>query len=107
MILFENHTDPAFRYEGLVRTVFNDCKKYGDPWSYAAQDFYANFVNTPNQEGKRALATVIIKIIIDHPQSEQVEQLKLLEDSVWEAKSQDDIITIINKAIDICGQLDY
>lgn len=31
-ILFEDHQDPAFRFEGLLRAAFGNCEKYGDPW---------------------------------------------------------------------------
>lgn len=107
MIMFDDHHDPAFRYEGLARAVFDNCDKYGDPWGYAAQDRYANFVEAPNEMGKRALSTILIKMTLDHPNIEQTDNIKALEDRVWKATTQEQIIAIINEAIAIADKLDY
>ncbi len=64
-VLFDDHDDISFRYEGLARAAFNNCDKYGDPWGYTAQDFYSNFVPKPNLKGKRALSVILCKLIID------------------------------------------
>jgi len=101
MILFKDEKDVAMRYEGLARAAFNNCIKYGDPWGYAAQDRYADFVPTPTLTGRRALSTILIKLIIDNTQSPYLEGLRLLEEKVWSTETQEDIIDIINKAIEI------
>lgn len=101
MTLFENDTDPGMRYEGLARAAFDNCIKAGDPWGYAAQETFNNFVPSPILAGKRALSTILIKIIIDsqfHPLSGQLIQL---EERVWKANDQTEIIDIIDKAISI------
>jgi len=56
MGLFDDHHDPAFRYESLARESFNNCGKWGDPWGFAAQDFYSEFVNEPTTERGKKLS---------------------------------------------------
>lgn len=99
MTLFENDTNPAMRFEGLARGVFNNCNKYGDPWGYAAQERFANFVPGPTLTGKRALSTILIKLISDHPKHELTPKLIQLEDSIWTTTSQSKIIAIIDETI--------
>ncbi len=100
MILYGDDYDPAMRYEGLARAVFK-CGKWKDPWGYAAQDCFTQFVPSMSLEGKRALSTIIIKIILDFPEIEEKNDLKKLEDTVWDSNSQDQAIDIIDKTIEI------
>ena len=87
------------RYEGLARYAFDNCQKYGDPWSYCAQDRYVNFVREPNLVGKRALPTILIKLILNNPDNEYTHRLKELEENVWEINSQKDVVTIVDECI--------
>ncbi len=104
MILY-NH-DPAMRYEDLARAAFNNCKKYGDPFGYAAQERYNNFVPKPNIIGKRTLSTVFIKLILDNLNSPYINDLKKLEDLVWESETQSEVIDIIDKGIEIVNKIE-
>jgi hypothetical protein len=97
MILFNDDYDIGMRYEGLARFAFDNCGKYDDPWGYCAQERYNSFVPTPSFTGKRALTTVIIKLIINNPDNEHTDKLKELEESVWQAETQESIIEIIPK----------
>lgn len=98
----------SFMYEGLARAVFDNCNKYGDPFGLAAQDIYNNeFVPAPTVKGKRALSTVIIKMIIDHPNSEEVKVLRKIDDALWSASSQEEAINIIEQCIEIGERLGY
>jgi len=99
LIMFENSKDPATKYEGLVRAAFNNCNKYGDPWKCANQEFFNNFM-PPNLNGKRALSRALCKLIFDNKDTENIGELIKLEDTVWVSKTQSDIITIIDRAID-------
>lgn len=101
MILFENEQSPAMRYEGLARFAFDNCEKYGDPWGYCAQDRYANFVPTPNFEGKKALSTILSQLVIKYSSTSIFETLKELEENVWTANTQEDIRNIIDESIDL------
>lgn len=106
MILFEDDPNIAFNYEGLARAVFNNCIKGGDPWGYAKQEFYS-LIDGPNLKFKRGLSTVLIKMILDHPDTKETEYIKELEQQVWDSKAQIKIIEIIEKAIDIAKKLGY
>jgi len=105
MILFGNDHNPAMRFEGLARAAFNDCGKWNDPFGYAAQDRYVNFVPSPNLIGKRALSTIFIKLIIDNTQSPFIERLKELEDLIWATETQSEIIKIIDEGITILNKI--
>jgi hypothetical protein len=109
MIIHEENTNPAFRFKGLVRSVFGKCSKNGDPWAYAAQDHYTQFMpEPPTLYAKRALPTVVIKMIIDHKANKAiVDKLKILEDQVWDLKNQKGSIALIDKLIDTARDLDY
>ena len=98
---------PAFIYEGLARAVFDNCTKYGDPFGIAAQDNYIRLFPNITEKGRRALSTIIIKMIIDHSDSEYKERLRKLDDNVWEAKTTEDITAIIDKCIKIGNSLGY
>ncbi|MEQ8684228.1 MAG: hypothetical protein RIF36_00415 [Imperialibacter sp.] len=104
--IFIDDDDPAFRYEGLVRAAFDNCGKYGDPFKYAAQEVYDNFVGEITLRGRRALSTALIKLIVDNPENKAIDGLKSLENDVWEAKEQQDIIKIIDEAIEILKRLE-
>lgn len=105
MTLFENDSNPAMRYEGLARAVFNNCGKSGDPWGYAAQDRFTNFVPTPNLTGKRALSTILIKLICDYPNHELTSRLIQMEEKIWTVNDQGTIIAIIDEAIGIYNKI--
>jgi hypothetical protein len=99
IIITGNESDPAFRYESLARFAFGNCYKYGDPWKCAKQEFYINFI-PPNIVGKRGLSRALCKLIFDYRDKTSLEELKKLEDSIWIAKTQDEIIDIIDKTIE-------
>ena len=99
LVIFENHADPGFRYEGLMRTVFGNCKKYGDPWGYACQEFYNNFAPTPQLIGKRAISIALCKLIIDNKSHKNIKELIDIENLIWDAKTQEKIIEIIDRTV--------
>lgn len=104
-MIHTDHQDPGFRYEGLARAAFNNCRKYGDPFGIAAQDVYNNFVPTPNLDGKKALSKVLTKLIIDHSESEHKSALVALEENIWTSETQGEIINIVDLAIDILKKI--
>jgi hypothetical protein len=97
------------RYEGLVRSVFGNVSKYGDPWGYAAQDHFAQFVQEPpTLYAKRSLSTVVIKMIIDHQTDKVIiEELRKLEDKVWSLQNQTQSIKLIDELIAVAKKLKY
>lgn len=99
-LIFDGHTDPAFRFESLLRAIFDDCGKYGDPWGYAAQDVYNSFVPEPTLYGKRALSTGLTKLIYDNREHENIQTLIEHEDLIWSANTQEEIVKIIDDSID-------
>lgn len=106
MPLFDNDHNPAMRYEGLARAAFDDCNKYGDPFNYAAQDRYdAFFCPEPTEMGKRALSTIITKLVNDHQDHDSVQHLKDLDDVVWQASSQEDIVNIIDRGNELVSEI--
>ncbi|MCF8227364.1 MAG: hypothetical protein K9J24_00325 [Bacteroidales bacterium] len=99
--MFKNDHDPAMRYEGLARAAFDNCDKYDDPWKYAAQEKYNQFVKEVSIGGKRMLSTILLKIIFDYLNHSEVDKLIALEKSIWDATEQDQIIEIIDSASEI------
>ncbi|KYG72825.1 hypothetical protein [Roseivirga echinicomitans] len=105
---FLNEDDPAFLFEGIVRAAFDNCSKWGDPFGYAAQDRYANFVGDIKLRGKRILATTISKVIIDHKDNEEaVKKLRKLDDKIWELKEQGEVIDWLEKLKNEMEELGY
>jgi len=101
-MFFEDFNDPAMKYEGLARAAFNNCDKFDDPWGYAAQERFGDFIEEPiTVKGKRTLSTIIIKLIIDNQNTDKVIEFKKLEELVWTATTQEDIIEIVDRAIQI------
>ncbi len=98
-IIFSEHFDPAMRYEGLARFAFDNCLKYKDPWGYCAQERYSQFTPEPTLEGKRMLATIFIKLILNNQNSQYSEKLKDLENKIWESTTKDAIVEIIDATI--------
>lgn len=100
------HTDsknPAFRFEGLLREAFH-CTKGQDPFGYAMQEvFDHNFVESITQRGRRALSTAFIKLIFDH--SDHQEKFIELDNRVWKATTQEEIINIIDEGIGILKEI--
>lgn len=96
VMLSDDH-DPAMRFEGLARTVFQ-CAKYGDPFRIAAQDTYNGFVGGISEYSRRALAIVLIKMAFDAPDNEEIKDTL---NRVWEATNQEQIVDIIDDAIKI------
>lgn len=96
-----SNADPAFRFEDLARYAFDNCPKYGDPWGYAAQEVYNNFIPTIELKGKRILSTVLNKLIFDNRNNKICDDLKNVENSIWSANSQSDAINIIDKTIEL------
>ena len=95
MIHTDSH-DPAFRYEGLLREAFQ-CGKAQDPFGNAKQEVFSNFVDTITLDGRRALSSAFIKLILDYP--EYKEDFIKLDNRVWVASSQSEIIDIIDMGI--------
>jgi len=95
------NTDPAFRFEDLARFAFDNCPKYGDPWGYAAQAVYNNFIPNVELKGKRILSTILNKLIYDNRYNNICSELLKIENSIWSANSQSDAINIINKTIEL------
>lgn len=105
-IMFKDHKDPSFRYEGLARKVFNDCPKCGDPWGYAAQDYFSYFIPNPKIEAKRALSTIINKMIFDSQnQLVIVKKLLEIENKIWLDITQVESIDIIDELIKITDEI--
>lgn len=101
MLYIDNENDPAMRFEALAREAFN-CDKYGDPWGYAAQEKYSVFISEPiSLDAKRMLSTILIKLICDNQNSSFLEELMKLDNHIWKAKTQIDIIAIIDNTIKI------
>jgi hypothetical protein len=105
MIRFSNDLNPAMRFEWLSRFVFNNCDKWGDPWNYSAQERFVNFVPKPNLTVKRALSTILIKIILDNMNATSLEKLRNLENQVWESSTQREIIKIIDQTIQLLEEM--
>lgn len=105
--LLKNHPEPSMRYESLARAAFN-CPKGGDPWGYAMQQNYdLFFVPGPKLEGKRALSTVLCKLIYDNKGSKHNIELKKLDDEIWDATATEQISDIIDKTLAIAAELGY
>lgn len=101
MAYITSNTDSAFRFEDLARFAFDNCPKYGDPWHYAAQEVYSNFIPNVELKGKRILSTVLNKLIYDNRNNKVHEELIEIENSIWNANSQRDAIDIIDKTIEL------
>lgn len=102
--MISSHHDPAFRYEDLARFAFDNCTKYGDPWHYAAQEVYTQFTGEIDLKGKKILATILNKLIFDYKDNPICQDLLTIEETIWEAKTQEDVIKIINKTIAVLGK---
>ncbi len=99
MSISEREVDMLF--EELAKAVFK-CDRGGDPWGYANAEVYDLFVSDPIQlEGKRALSNILIKLILDCKNSTNIEIYKELDDKIWMATSQDEIIEIINETVQV------
>ncbi|WP_430974662.1 hypothetical protein [Sunxiuqinia rutila] len=99
-LIHDENPDPGFRFESLLRAIFDNCNKYGDPWGYAAQDVYNSFVPNPTIKGKRALSTGLTKLIYDNKDNENIKIIIELEEQLWSATTQEEIIKIIDVSID-------
>lgn len=107
-MFISNEDDPAFLYEGLARAAFDNCSKRGDPYKYAAQEVYGNFVDEIKLRGRRALAAVIAKVIIDHKSNQQALKVLIkLDDEIWELKTQDEVIDWLEELRKEMENLDY
>ena len=91
MLRISDDRDPSARFEGLLRYAFK-CGMAEDPFGYARQEEYSGFVDEIRFSARMALATGLIKLVIDNPDNGYTDRLKDLETSVWEAKTQDQII---------------
>jgi len=99
-----DNIDPAFRFEDLARFTFDNCKKYGDPWNYSAQEVYINFMQPIGLQGHRILSTILNKLIYDNRGNENCQKLIEVEESIWSITTQNEAISIINKTISILSQ---
>jgi hypothetical protein len=97
-ILFDNDHNPAMRFEGLARAAFDDCNKYGGPFSIAHQEvfgFKSPDYNEMTDQFRRALILVLVKLVIRYPEN---ETLKELEKRAWTANTPDKVDEIIQSA---------
>jgi len=101
MIHTDSH-DPAFRFEGLLREAFQ-CGKGQDPFQNAMQERFSCFVGSVTQEGKRALSTAFVKLVIDYPDNK--DEFIPLDDRVWKASTQEDIIGVIDQGIELLKRI--
>jgi hypothetical protein len=102
MLYIDNENDSAMRFEAVAIAAFNNCNKGADPWGYASQDKYSVFVSEPiSLDAKRMLSTILIKLIWDNQNSSFSEELMKLDNQIWKAKTQNDIIAIIDKTINL------
>jgi hypothetical protein len=103
-----NEGDAAFLYEGLARAAFDNCSKAQDPWGYAKQEVYDNFVGEISLRGKRALSAIIAKVIIDKSKHEnEIERLTNLDDNIWELENQEDVLDWLYELKKEMEALDY
>lgn len=93
-------TNPAMNYEHLGTGAFN-CSRAKDPWGYANADWYSSLLDS---EGKRALSTILIKLVIDNTKNKFADKFISLENKVWKAKTRKQINTIINEAIKLYNE---
>jgi len=98
-LIDNNNSDPGFKFENLLRTIFDNCNKSGDPWGYASQDVYNNFLHKTNLRGKRALSTALCKLIYDNRTKPNIKEVINIEEKIWKAKTQSEIIEIIDNSI--------
>ncbi len=101
-----DNVDPGFRFESLARIAFDNCLKSRDPWGYASQDVYNNFVSSFNLKGKRILATILTKLIYDFKDKSICNKLIIIEDSIWSASTQRDVVNIIESTIKVLESID-
>lgn len=110
-MIFADHQDPGMRFEALMNACFKCSGKYCDPFHYSSQDRYNNFVDEDDPEefrkGQKALCTGLGILAFRHSDSEYFEELKRLLDSSWDARTQDEVISIIDKGIGIARKLGY
>lgn len=99
--IWGNDRDPAMRWEGLVRSIYN-CGKYGDPHGYAAQDFFSNFVEEPNQRGKVALAHIVLTLVERFPDNEELADISERAEGV---ETQIEVIDIVDELIGMADEL--
>jgi hypothetical protein len=97
-IMFDNDHNPAMRFEGLARAAFDNCNKYGGPFSIAHQEvfgFKSPGYNEMTDEFRRALILVLVKLVIRYPEN---EAFKELEKRTWTASNPDEVDEIIQLA---------
>ncbi len=106
MILYNNDPDIAKRFEGLFRTLFNNCKKASDPWGYASKEFYDTFLSpVPKPIGKKALQIILVKMISDYPRSYHIKRLIQIENKLWDIESEEEIRDLLVESIKILKEL--
>jgi hypothetical protein len=100
----DNPKNIAARFEGLACAVFK-CKRGKDPLRIANQSIYINHLAVkPDLNGKRALSAVLIKMIFDNPTDQHIIEL---ENDVWEALTESEIIRILDLAFEKAQNLGY
>lgn len=99
--------DPAFTYENLVRAAFDNCRKYEDPFGLAHQELYGQALAEPiGHDIKFGISIALRKVSHQFRDNEErSNQLMELDQSVWSANSQDDIINVLESAADIFHEL--
>ena len=85
----------------MPESIYNDCDKHGDPFGYAAQEFFTNFVEAPNKKGKAGLTHIVSKVIEDFPDSEYEEELEDILDRAINVETQREVIDIVDELIQI------
>ncbi len=99
MGIFDDDYDPAMRYESLMRDAF-ECTKWQDPFGYAAQEFYGEFLEEPTTiRGKRALSAGVIALVVKFKGTDKEKALVALENQVWELKTQNEVIDFVDTVI--------
>lgn len=94
-------SNPAFRYEGIVRLAF-DCGKYDDPLGLAKQEAFSFENGEASFRLKLGLSYSLYKL----GRSYDSELLEQLSEHVWASNSQTRIIEIMDEALAEIDQRD-
>jgi hypothetical protein len=90
------------KYEHLVRKAFN-CGRYGDPFGLANADVYdGNIIKVEHRlifGISAALKKVAHDVETNNP--DFASELEKLDDKIWQAKEQKDVIYVIEKGLEL------
>ena len=101
MILYDDNSDQAMKYEYLYRFAFDNCRKQGDPWEEATQNNYIIFTESDLSDAKTSLYRILHKLIFDNYKNEKGINAKLLEieKKINLIKNQEDAISILDNTL--------